>query len=335
MLRMAVGFENDRQRPTMPNTNRFVTFYLISRAVYGSASHTVITSVKLTTCASKSPQELPFWSLWRISQAVLGAVHHIFHSFDLRPEEPEVHTIKTMVIALKSATEACLGTALNTTVLSAPITFRGHNRGQLRSAISGTGFQLPLVGISDTHSLSSVAYGIGSCSPHTTPYKCDWEAIDSETVLAVEYSKATLSLTLLAQDRGVEVDLRKKQDVELGAGAKARIHDEASYWTNVREMISEVIKLPILASSPDFNAKDEISQLILIGDSVTDDRFLQVLVEALGGQALLTSLKTREEIINPVFAAARGAAIIAKSWIEEAEKCLIPRECNDPTEREI
>ncbi len=163
--------------------------------------------------------------------------------------------------------------SLNTTALSVPVAFNRHNIEQLGSAIIHTGLEVHNSGVSDAPSLSSLAHGIGSCSNNAW-HECDWEAVKPETALAIEYSKAALTLTLLAKPEEIVDDLRTRQDINLGADASARSQDEASYWKEVQRLILEMIEALIPASTIGINRKDDISQLVLIGDSATDDKFL-------------------------------------------------------------
>ena len=168
---------------------------------------------------------------------------------------------------------------------------------------------------------ASTANGIGICAPN-----CDYENSKPQVILTVDYSRAALTAVLYVEQAGLFEEFRVTHDVELGHDKLSQ--DGRRHWEGVKAALEKAIAIPDPGVDPSFPRS--ISQLVLIGDRVTDDRLVDILKEVLesklvaGAQVKSGVEKSEEEgIVDPVFAAAMGVSIRAKKRMDETSgmKC--------------
>jgi hypothetical protein len=115
-------------------------------------------------------------------------------------------------------------------------------------------------------------------------------------------------------------------DYKLGLDKLSEFDLPSLFWLHIHNHLRT---LPSKSSRP-------ITKLLLAGESVTHDRFLDVLKDALAG---LSGHDYRTElniasIVNPVFAAARGAATYARRRQEVPFDCAEPKRCEEKRRRQ-
>ena len=175
---------------------------------------------------------------------------------------------------------------------------------------------------------AAAANGLGLCQNFTDIEACENEeaSMPMTRVLAIEYTKTALSITLSpfqASRKGY--DWTNNRAWDLGANARPKETDTKkdveNYWRCVRE---EIQKIP--ARVP---AGRPINRVLVMGESVLDEKFLCVMADALH-DVLEDSvpIETDEHsIIDPTFAAARGAAEFGKRKMESPDGCAEPVIC--------
>jgi hypothetical protein len=122
-------------------------------------------------------------------------------------------------------------------------------------------------------------------------------------------------------------------DYELGLDGW-NISKPAEFWTRVQ---SHLRTLPLEHPRP-------ITRLLLAGDSAKNEMFLKVLRDALAEVSSIqrahtvqldSSVRvTSSNLVNPVFAAARGAAIYARRRQEAPADCVELKACEEKRNRE-
>jgi hypothetical protein len=194
-----------------------------------------------------------------------------------------------------------------------------------------------------------------SCYEHpSTKEQRDYVEVLNAT-LAVEYTRAALSLTLIHR----ELEWRERawvaklsQWVKLkppgwlqieryswpaqggvGLGADAgemytRKGRENEYWEKVREQIEKRVTDPTFSrgfaehTAPQYNRMD-ICGIILMGENAADEKFLKPLGYALGLSRKLKMENCKGERVSPLFEVARGNAAAGREAIRhDYQQCV-------------
>jgi hypothetical protein len=115
-------------------------------------------------------------------------------------------------------------------------------------------------------------------------------------------------------------------DYKLGLDKLDDPYSPEEFWAHVRD---HLLALPSASARP-------ITHLQLAGDAVTNDKFFEVLKEALtelGGPVKVSQLNITA-IINPIFAAARGAATLAQRRQVAPWGCVEAKKCEEERRRQ-
>lgn len=175
---------------------------------------------------------------------------------------------------------------------------------------------------------AAAANGFGLCQNFTDieAYKNEEAGMPMTRVLAIEYTRTAPSITLSpfqASRKGY--DWVNNRAWDLGANARPKETDAKKdvekYWRRVREEIQK-IHARVPAGRP-------INRVLVMGESVLDEKFLRVMADALHN--VLDDgvpIETDEHFtIDPTFAAARGAAEFGKRIMESPDGCAEPVIC--------
>lgn len=126
--------------------------------------------------------------------------------------------------------------------------------------------------------------------------------IDGERrILAVEYSRAALTSMLLQEECGMYEDIRGSHITALGA----------DHWSSDVEsdMVSELRRVARNENAPE-TVNLGFDELVLLGELGDDKRVMRALHEAFVGSQEVNAVTDSSEMVSPLFAAARGAALL-------------------------
>lgn len=183
---------------------------------------------------------------------------------------------------------------------------------------------------------AAAANGLGLCSRFVEPDKCEAEewTMPTKRVLAVEYTKMALTVTVSpfrASRKGYDWIILREWD--LGSDSEPPTEDEDSrqqsgvaevrtyaenYWRRVRHLIQ---RLPAEQS-----AKNPITEVIGMGESVLEEKFIDAMRDALKN-IIDESVPVYLFNVDPTFAAARGAAEFGKRAMESPNDCVETAVC--------
>lgn len=250
----------------------------------------------------------------------------------------EMKVFIKMLSRLQLLAEHRIGGILNSTALSLPTFFTKRHHDIVLEALKRTTLDYipPLWTVYDGNAAFAgiAATGLGICPQSRDPIGwCHDPKAKCAKVLVVEYSKAAFAVSFVKLEGPFYVFLAPSiTDLDLGASSHSRdsLGDEW-YWNRVKSRIkdlpSRVMKFP--------------TKIVLMGDSATGHAFLNALREALnelqhqrhsleGTQALSSSevgQLMQPNMIDPLYAAARGAAMQAKRKMESPLGCLELSSC--------
>ena len=229
-----------------------------------------------------------------------------------------VRIITAALIDLKEAAELHLGQTLPPALPAYP-DFPGLQREMIEEAMARA--EITVLGDQRVAPVgaAAAANGIGLCGNFTDLEACEAEErqMPMSRVLAVEYTSVSLTVTMSpfqASRKGYDWIIRR--DFALGASKLPNFEDSEAryqYWRRIREVIQE-----IPARQP---AERPISHVIVMGESVLDETFLQVMKEALY-DVMGPQSSAEQELTSPTFAAARGAAELGKRMMESPDDCV-------------
>lgn len=287
---------------------------------------------------SPKPPPPTYWERWRRSvNKKLG-----------RPATPDVGTLAGMLMALRDAVSLALARPLASVAVSHP-PVSGLAAYDLADALEHAGLRPWLTSepaeaglyparLTEAHAVFA-AYGQGLCNNYKDLFEC-WEEEERmvhHTALLVGFTRGDLRAEVVALrapfewDQGV-VDMF----VDLGAGldGMGNFESAVAFWAHVRDQLTAVAR------------RARLTRVMLVGENVTDSRFIDVLKDALGGsgyavgggmiqdEAHILAVPDRDGVVDPTFASARGAAQYAR-WRQEAPfGCRERRECEEEREKE-
>lgn len=184
---------------------------------------------------------------------------------------------------------------------------------------------------------TSVAYagfGLGLCQLYTDPYACAREVqyFPTQRLLHLDFAPASLSGTIMSL-RGVRDGSVDETfiDIDLGLGRlESYPEGESAYWAAVRDRIRSLVQ----------SFRPRITQLILTGFAVGDERFKEVVRQALRDLISASALdgvcvdirdldgdSSEETARDVIYLTARGAAEFAKPRQEGRMRCAEREEC--------
>ena len=165
---------------------------------------------------------------------------------------------------------------------------------------------------------------IGLCKLYTELDLCEYEEglLPELCILEIEYNNVSLSVFLSAFQAAADgLNIIKTRVWNLGSGAQ---RDTEDYWLLVKERIQQL---------PREWANQRITDVLVMGESSLDTDFLDVMRDAL--YEALPKMDMRQfngtlgdqqacqgAFIDPTFAAARGAAELAKRAMEAPDGCV-------------
>ncbi|KAJ5219689.1 hypothetical protein N7468_008893 [Penicillium chermesinum] len=282
---------------------------------------------------------LPSWKdLWRWLKERLGW-----------EVNAEVQILRDLINDLKQATEKATSQSLDRVAVTAP------DMPSLRSeTITSALKELNLrtwVGDSPSYTNKLVeadtvyaANGYGLCRNYQDLFECSDEFEDSSTprVYLVSFSRHLLYTSIIRPTNGEALatytsDRTQVFDFDIGLDRIEQAEpSDHSLWDQLRR---DLLVLPREAAGP-------ITHVLLAGESATDARFLAILRDSLAGVLLTPSSDhqitighsksqiNRETIIDPTFAAARGAALYARRRQEVQSECTESAKCEKERAKE-
>lgn len=180
-------------------------------------------------------------------------------------------------------------------------------------------------------SVAYAGYGKGLCGNYTDVYGCETEEyfFPSTWTLFLDYSQESLSGGFNhVQDARMFRVQHKFVEPSLGRRHLSDYTDEDVYWAKITNRIREFVR----------SARREVQELVLTGESVSDQRFHTALRIALAefssgrgsvvflGREMLELLEEIEQL-DFLYATAKGAAEFAKRRLEGMAQCLLPKKC--------
>ena len=247
------------------------------------------------------------------------------------PEQPSndaVQTLTKALITLKASTQLLLPP--NTPFPPALPTYPNFSHLSY-PMISAAMFaaQIRLVGNARTPPVgaAAAANGLGLCNNYTELDVCE----DEEThmpmtrLLAVEYTRAALVVTLSPfQASRNGFDWMQVREWGLGGALlPAEKEQRKRYWADVRSVTSRFV---VEQAMP-------VTVVIVIGECALDEKFLEVMRGVLenvlpdGRDSVLSIDDGGSGLINPRFAASRGAAEFGKRILEGPDGCVEMNYC--------
>jgi len=232
-------------------------------------------------------------------------------------EEQSVITMSQMLQGLKAATESYLTTELSYVNIATPNKATENFTHVLASAATRASLQQDDVGI--------LRANIWAANINTIEdYFCE-ESV--RVVLALDYSRAGLTATLIEDDCGMPYDLVTIHDRSVGT----RQWSDDSWSKLVREFREFIAQ-----GRREFGGNDAISKIVLLGESANDERLKDILREVLLDKDVLHPIMHWNlhansidvlEPIDPLYAAAAGVASRAWTHLFDEERgglCQVP-----------
>ncbi|CAK4030563.1 Hypothetical predicted protein [Lecanosticta acicola] len=289
-------------------------------------------------------QQLPAWL-----QPIVGEVcNHLppswfrdLHLTDTaRAFAPMLHTLKTAVESYLVMVDC-----LHTISISLPRSISPQLHVSLQAAASSLSLSLL------EPSLSRLPAGVHAAVGYGVAAKCrnfptdDWD--EARLMLAIDYSRAALTATLIHEDMPLYRTLRTFHSETLGGAALDRTcsspdHIELDCTAGLRAALTNITQLPVLE---DEDAKEMafIQTIVIYGESASDLRLNSVLRDVLsrgddddnddGGHAMrfIVDGGQSSNPVSPLYAAARGVAEVG--WLVLDEPPPDGCNCNDFTRR--
>ena len=234
----------------------------------------------------------------------------------LEAQDEGVIALRDMLFALKASQEAYLPGSLEIVDVVIPHDFDQQDRDSLSRALRAANLNPTLNVLHIAAEAASRGNGIGACYGP----KCGYENMPLRLVLAIDYSRAALTTTLLAEEAALFDVQRVIRNASLGADEYLRTPvAPPDYWDSIRAQLRYVTGMPV--SDPYVILPATISQLVLLGDRATDPQLADAIKDVMGSSVLQTapSLRSGADVVDPVFAAALGEAALSKFKIDLGE----------------
>lgn len=268
-----------------------------------------------------------FDTIWDELQYLLKRAKRQLNKRRGLPATEDVGIIANMIKELRLACETSLGHSITAAVAARP-NLPGMRVEDLDDAMQYAGLHsLRTYNYFGDVSETSAAFagmGYGLCSTPRDLDTCEDEEAEMplQYVLAVGFTQSSLTVTYTPlRDAHTSREHISVLDYDLGLGSLSHFPDASTYWNRVRSTISGVA-----ATAP-----EPLTTLLLLGEDGADEKFLDVVRDALGGmQALTTSRFWSLSVQNdPLYTAATGAAEFAKRFQEMPWGCKEPARCRE------
>lgn len=242
-----------------------------------------------------------------------------------RPGTPYAGILSIMLTVLRSKAESHTSASVTAvTIASANGALTSND--ELSDAIRHAGLQ----SLGDRQSVDkelNCAYGasgLGLCSSYTDVLQCEEEEEafgDVDTVLHLDYMNKTLSANSARKSKARETYARSEfVDWELGHDL-TRGGERDEYWNAVKLRIEALVTA----------TRWPYSQLLLTGEAANDEKFLEVIKDALGDSKLASWVNTVRLGMDFKYVVARGAAEFQRRRQLGRLDCVQPEYCNEPT----
>ncbi len=238
-----------------------------------------------------------------------------------RWQVPTTPPINAMLLALQAATEAYLETPLNISDVVTPTRFSESTRDLLDLELNRLGLRRTLGGFPSA--LKAAILANDMFQGRSYPSGID----ETRLILAVDYSRSALTAGLFIDENGVLDDHRFLQGIDIGADASpSHLPWSKELLLKRRRLIQEITSLPV--TDAELELPEKISELVLIGDRVSDNELLELLEEIVGS-ALVARIRdaTRYDGADLAFTAAKGIAALAKQRIDDGEQSCLAWDC--------
>lgn len=224
----------------------------------------------------------------------------------------EAHTqaLSGMLKALNTAIESHLEIRSSTVEVVFPFPVSNSHLDTIRSACASLSFYMPMSAQPPAGVLAARLLGIGEkCTvaiAKETPEQ-DQREEPAQLILAIDYSRAALTAMLISEECGVFEYRRVLHNVSLGTNGLSRGLD--SSHSDLTNALRDIVRLPL----EDGNGAGltQISHMVLMGESASDQRLADSLKESLGeqfGRLGTIANDARDKKIDPLFAASNGVA---------------------------
>ncbi|KAL1849210.1 hypothetical protein Plec18170_007501 [Paecilomyces lecythidis] len=188
------------------------------------------------------------------------------------------------------------------------------------------------------------ANGYGLCVNYYNPFECtdEFEELPNSHVFTIFYSRHVLYTSIIAPISGEALsrfNWDEAQLLDFEVGLDRLLHINESDGELLSRIRSQLLVLPREYPYP-------LTHILLAGESVTHPRFLAILREALAEMESLSPANIQTNIpdhggsaiaskmIDPTFAASRGAALYARRRQEVQPGCTELSECEEMRKRE-
>jgi hypothetical protein len=255
-----------------------------------------------------------------------------FSHWSLNQHERTARILGQMLLATKNTVATRFGLDIHSALILIPNLARFQDptaSSVMLEALQYAGMN-PLPGASNRElrpapvAAAAAASCIGLCKSFTELDLCEYEErlLPESCILGIEYNNVSLSVFISAFQAAADgLDIIKTRAWDLGSGAQ---RDTEDYWLLVKERIQHL---------PREWANQRITDVLVMGESSLDEEFLDVMRDAL--YEALTTMDMRQfngtlgdqqacqgAFIDPTFAAARGAAELAKRAMEAPDACI-------------
>ncbi|KAJ5992124.1 hypothetical protein N7451_007848 [Penicillium sp. IBT 35674x] len=181
--------------------------------------------------------------------------------------------------------------------------------------------------------------GYGLCTNYHDRWECidELEGLPDSHVFTIFYSRHLLYTSIIRPScgqalDGLNWDEAQIMDFEVGLDRLLQTNGSDALWARLRSQLSV---LPREYRRP-------ITHVLLAGESVTQPHFLATLRDVLSEilqssvdlQNVLDADSAVSKIVDPTFAASRGAALYARRRQEVQSECWEPPRCEDIRRRE-
>lgn len=220
------------------------------------------------------------------------------------PLTPQAQALLWMLNALKAATEAYIEQPIQYIIITNPLPLESSPiyHSTIHSASSTLGLRLGSTNFLNAQAAAEAYETKGTCD--LLPDSYDDYASD-HPFLAINYNRAALSAFLIIEDCDIYEELRTVHDTTLGSGndiPRAERHDA------IKAALGDIVKPPYVHGTSTYKA---IRDIVLLGESTNNEVLRAVLEEVLSRPFINLNIgasKERLKMVNPLFAASRGAA---------------------------
>ncbi|OCK75261.1 hypothetical protein K432DRAFT_337755, partial [Lepidopterella palustris CBS 459.81] len=270
-----------------------------------------------------------------------------------RPSTPDVGILSNLITDLYEGTQSAFPSyPINKVVVTSPL-LPALTSEDLNDAIEYAGlsswliYSIPYPDILAESRALFAANGNGLCKNYENLYECQEEEkkMPGHIVYSVTFTRQALYTTLdtIRSPFGFTSSSEAYLiDFNSGLNSLPTYPSPSDFWTHVR---SQLLSLPRKSDRP-------ITKVLLAGESATDAKFLDVLRDALAEIAGSFAEKEASDgkgckdnktfavdldidmLADPVFAAARGAALYARRRQEAPYNCVEHERCEAERQRE-